>query len=243
MSQIKKAFIGLALLAVIIGVALYEVPTEKAWNYWALPLAGQVIALDAGHGGVDGGAVSPQGLIEKDINLSVTLYLRDYLQQAGAVVVITREDDRDLASPDTKSYKERKTEDLKSRLRFVEEKSAKMFVSIHMNSFPSDRWSGAQTFYPGHQPESAHLADLVQQELKRNLENTDRVAKKAENVFLMDSIKIPSVLVEVGFLSHPEESKLLGDQEYQRKVAASIYNGILRYSSGERTSPSAGSIR
>ncbi|WP_433944225.1 N-acetylmuramoyl-L-alanine amidase CwlD [Paenibacillus sp. SN-8-1] len=241
LSHIKRALIGLALLAVVIGITAYEVPSSsKVWNYWGLPLAGQVIALDAGHGGVDGGAVSKQGLIEKDINLAVALYLRDYLQQAGAVVVMTREEDKDLASPSTKGYSKRKTEDLQQRLRFIEEKEAKMFVSIHMNSFPSDRWSGAQTFYPGKQVESGTLADLVQQELRRNLENTDRVAKSADHIYILQALKIPSILVEVGFLSHPVESKLLAEQEYQRKVAASIYKGILRYSSGEKTSSSAG---
>lgn len=239
LSYLKRLLIGLALVAVIVGIVAYEVPSSRAWNYWGLPLAGQVIALDAGHGGVDGGAVSKQGVIEKDINLAVTLYLRDYLQQAGAVVVLTREDDRDLAQPETQSYKQRKTEDLQQRLRFIQEKDAKLFVSVHMNSFPSDRWSGAQTFYPEGQPESGSLADLVQQELRRNLENTDRVAKSADHIYLLQSLKVPSILVEVGFLSHPSESKLLADQTYQRKVAASIYKGILRYSSGEKTSPSA----
>ncbi|GIP24724.1 N-acetylmuramoyl-L-alanine amidase CwlD [Paenibacillus sp. J22TS3] len=240
-SYIKRALIGLALVAVIAGVAAYEVPASKVWNYWGLPLAGQVIALDAGHGGVDGGAVSKQGVIEKDINLAVTLYLRDYLQQAGAVVVLTREDDRDLANPDTKGYSKRKTEDLQQRLRFIQGKEAKLFVSIHMNSIPSERWSGAQTFYPKGNQDGSTLADLVQQELRRNLENTDRVAKSADHIYLLQSLKIPSILVEVGFLSHPAESKLLADQEYQRKVASSIYKGILRYSSGEKPSSSTDS--
>lgn len=244
LNHIKIALIGVGLLAVLIGVALYQVPAQKAWKYWSLPLAGRIIALDAGHGGPDGGAVSRQGLIEKDINLAVSLFLRDYLQQAGAVVVMTREEDKDLAGADTKGFSKRKTEDLKSRVRFVEEKQADLLISVHMNSIPSPRWSGAQTFYYLNHGDSANLAALVQAELKRNLENTDRVAKPADKkVYLLEATKIPSVLVEVGFLSHPGEAQLLGNEAYQRKVAASIYQGILRYYSGEKIETPADDVR
>ncbi|MGG6312172.1 N-acetylmuramoyl-L-alanine amidase CwlD [Paenibacillus macerans] len=244
LNHIRIALLGLGLIAVLVGIALYQAPTQKVSKYWSLPLAGQIIALDAGHGGPDGGASSRQGLIEKDINLAVSLYLRDYLQQAGAVVVMTREADKDLANADTKGYSKRKTEDLKSRVRFVEERQANLLVSIHMNSIPSPRWRGAQTFYYPSHGDSANLAALVQEELKRNLENTDRVAKPADKkVYLIESVKIPSVLVEVGFLSNPGEAQLLGSETYQRKVAASIYQGILRYYSGERIQIPADDVR
>lgn len=234
LSHIKILLIGLGLAVFLVGLAVYETPAARVSTYWSLPLAGQTIVLDAGHGGADGGAVSKQGLIEKDINLAVALYLRDYLQQAGAIVVMTREEDRDLADADTKGYKKRKTQDLKKRVRFIEEQQAKLLVSIHMNSVPSPRWRGAQTFYYLNNGDSPIVADLIQQELKRNLENTDRVSKKSDKpVYVLEALKIPAVLVEVGFLSHPEESRQLGDEKYQRKVAASIYQGILRYSSGE----------
>ncbi|WP_334075687.1 MULTISPECIES: N-acetylmuramoyl-L-alanine amidase CwlD [Paenibacillus] len=242
LGHIKKALIGLCLLAVLVGLTIYEMPAAKVWNYWSLPLAGQKIVLDAGHGGPDGGAVSKQGLIEKDINLAVALYLRDYLQQAGAIVVMTREVDKDLAGAETRGYSKRKTEDLKQRVRFIEEQQADLFISIHMNSVPSERWRGAQTFYYLNNGNSANLADLIQQELRRNLENTDRVAKVSDKpVYVLQALKIPAALVEVGFLSHPEESGLLGDESYQRKVAASIYQGLLRYASGEGAGKSADS--
>lgn len=229
--SIKKGILGAALLAVMIGIIAYDMPSAKTLNYWSLPLSGKVIAIDAGHGGPDGGAVSREGLIEKDINLSVSLYLRDYLQQAGAIVVMTREGDYDLAQRDTKGYSKRKTEDLKMRVRSIEEKRADLFISIHMNSVPSRRWSGAQTFYYPNNEGNKALAGFVQEELKTTLENTDRVTKTVNTVYLLKALKIPAVLVEVGFLSHPQESALLGDDVYQRKVATSIYRGILRYAS------------
>lgn len=233
-STMKKLLLGSFLLALFICIVLYEVPASSTWSSWSLPLSGKVIAIDAGHGGADGGAVSKQGVIEKDINLAVALYLRDYLQQAGATVVMTREKDTDLASPETKSYSKRKTEDLKQRVQMINDKKADLFITIHMNSMPSNRWSGAQVFYYPNHEDNADFAALVQDEIRRNLENTDRIAKVVNTVYLLQALKMPSVLVEVGFLSHPEESRLLAEEEYQRKVAASIYKGILRYASGEK---------
>ena len=101
------------LSSLLTGILLTQsMPAAKTWSYWTLPLSGKTIAIDAGHGGVDGGAVSKQGVIEKDLNLAIALYLRDYLQQAGAIVVMTREGDYDLATGDAKAYSKRKTEDL-----------------------------------------------------------------------------------------------------------------------------------
>ncbi|GAF10281.1 N-acetylmuramoyl-L-alanine amidase [Paenibacillus pini JCM 16418] len=194
MSMVKRMLIGVALLAIFIGVATYQIPAVKTSGYWSLPLAGKIVALDAGHGGPDGGAVSRQGVIEKDINLAITLYLRDYLQQAGALVVLTREGDYDLALQDTKGYSKRKTEDLKQRVKLIEDKRADLFMSIHLNSIPSNRWSGAQTFYYPNHPDNANLATLVQEEIKRNLENTDRIAKTMNTVYILQALKMPSAL-------------------------------------------------
>lgn len=244
LNHIKWGLLGIGLLGLLIGFAKYEVPAIKTASYWSLPLAGTTIALDAGHGGPDGGAVSKQGVIEKDINLAVTLYLRDYLQQAGALVFMTREEDRDLASADTKGYKKRKTEDLTRRVRYIEEKKAGLFVSIHMNSVPSSRWSGAQTFFSTNNGDSVTLAEYIQDELRKNLNNTDRVAKRSDkSVYLLEELKIPAVLVEVGFLSNPEEARLLRDEKYQQKVAASIYQGIMKYISKKESGSKADHTR
>jgi len=230
-----KLALSVLLLALVVFIYSYELPATNTWTEWTLPLSGKTIALDAGHGGADGGAMSKEGVIEKDINLAITLYLRDYLQQAGAVVVMTREEDKDLADRDTKGYSKRKTEDLLKRAELIDNVKADLFISVHLNSIPSAKWRGAQTFfYPNH-PDNANLAALIQDELKRNLENTDRVAKQADNpIYLLKTLKIPSALVEVGFLSNPEEARLLANEAYQKKVAAAVYQGILRYGSGEK---------
>jgi N-acetylmuramoyl-L-alanine amidase len=234
--------IGIGLLVIALtGVVLTQtMPSEKTWSYWTLPLSGKTIAIDAGHGGVDGGAVSKQGVIEKDLNLAIALYLRDYLQQAGAIVVMTREGDYDLATGDARAYSKRKTEDLKKRVAVIKQSNPAAVISIHMNSIPSAKWSGAQTFFhPGNHPENRMLATFIQDEMIRNLENTTRVAATVKDVYVLKAIEnIPTALVEVGFLSNPGESQRLADAEYQRQVAASIYEGILRYTSGEKLSGS-----
>lgn len=232
--------IGLAIVVltgILLSRALPE-QTEKTWSYWSLPLSGVTIGLDAGHGGVDGGASSKQGLVEKDLNLAIALYLRDYLQQAGAVVVMTREGDYDLATGDARAYSKRKTEDLKKRVALLSESKPAAVISIHMNSIPSAKWSGAQTFYnPDNHPDNRVLATFIQDEIKRNLSNTTRVAGTTKDVYVLKALQhIPTALVEVGFLSNPGEAGRLADAEYQRQVAASVYEGILRYSSGEKLS-------
>lgn len=229
-----KLLIGFWIAALLVYLLTYELPSARTWSYWTLPLSGKVIALDPGHGGVDGGAVSKQGTIEKDITLDLAFYLRDYLQEAGAIVVMTRETDKDLAAPGTKGLSKRKTEDLLKRADFIESHNADMLVSLHLNAIPSARWRGAQTFYySGGQALSKPLAQSIQNELKLQLQNTDRVAQTADSVYLLKTLPIPSVLVEAGFLSNPEEAALLSGSDYQRKVAAAIYQGILKYYHGE----------
>jgi len=229
-----KIILSACLALLIVYIFTNELPSRATWTYWATPLSGKTIALDAGHGGPDGGAVSKDGIIEKDVNLGITLYLRDYLQQAGAIVVMTREEDKDLADVNTEGYSRRKTEDLLQRVKFITNHKSDMMISIHVNSIPSSQWSGAQTFYDSNHPSNAGLAGLIQSELIQNLQNTNRVAKTVKTIYLLKTLTIPSALVEVGFLSNLEESKLLAQTMYQKKMAASIYQGILRYYSGEK---------
>lgn len=225
--------IGKILMVVISAVVLfflfsYTFPSIKSWKPWNLPLTGKVIVLDAGHGGIDGGA-ERDGIMEKDITLIVAEKTRDYLQEQGAVVILTREGDYDLATNHTKSVARRKTEDLQARVETINNAGADFFASIHLNSFPSSSSKGAQTFYYGSLIENEKAAKFVQDELRKSLENTDRIAKQIQHVYLMKQAKIPGVLVEVGFLSHSKERELLTTEEYQNKIAEALYRGILRY--------------
>lgn len=232
MKRIKVgAFIcGLLILFLILQ---YDFQDDNSWESWNLPLAGKIIILDPGHGGPDPGANKGDNL-EKDIALNISLQLRHYLQQQGALVIMTRETDVDLASSGTKGYSRRKVEDLKKRLKIINESEADFFASIHLNAIPSGRWRGAQTFYSSHFEESERGAKLIQDELRKDLENTDRKAKAINGIYILKHSKKPGVLVEVGFLSNHEENKLLKSEEYQQKIAESLYRGILRYFTNEK---------
>lgn len=220
-------------LIILFFILQYDFTDNDSWESWNLPLTGKIILLDPGHGGADGGAGDDE-VLEKDVALAVSLKVRDLLQQQGALVLMTREDDRDLAPEGTRGYSRRKVEDLKQRLDMINNSGAEFFVSIHLNSIPSPRWSGAQTFYSTREDGNGRSAKFIQDELRRNLENTTRRAKELNNVYILKHAKIPGSLVEIGFLSNPAEKANLKKEEYQNKVAASIYTGILRYFSDEK---------
>lgn len=225
-SRLRYTGVAIGIVALFL-IATFQFVEEYSWSSWNLPLSGKVIVLDAGHGGPDGGA-SAQGVLEKDIALSITKMLRDYLQEQGALVLMTREKDTDLAG-DIAGYRARKREDLKQRVDMINKSQADLYLSIHLNAFPSAKYSGAQTFYTMRYKENKDVAKIIQYELTQNMENTKREAKSIEHVYLMKHAKKPGALVEVGFLSNAHERDLLVTKDYQNKLAASIYKGVMRY--------------
>lgn len=227
----KIAFwiLGLTILILLIQFPLTK--GEFMWRTVPLPLAGKTIVIDPGHGGPDGGAVGKDETNEKDIALQVAKNTRDYLQQAGAIVYMTREEDKDLAGDNVSGN--RKSADIRNRLKFIHAKDPDLFVTIHLNALPSKRWSGAQTFYYPSLPENKHLATMIQEEIIHNLENTNRVPLQMNHIYLLKNAEVPGALVEIGFLSNDEELELLKDKKYQDQMAASIYKGIIRYTTEE----------
>lgn len=220
--------LGLILLLFMIQYPLSKSDSAQPTGL-SLPLAGKTIVIDPGHGGPDGGAVGSDDTLEKDIALEVGKKLQKYLQQTGALVYLTRETDTDLAADGTKGLSRRKAEDIRKRMEFIHDKDADFFVTLHLNAIPSTKWSGAQTFYYPKSEEGKHLAKMIQAEIIRNLENTKREALSINNLYLLKNAEVPGALVEIGFLSNVEERELLKQEEYQLRMAASIYEGILRY--------------
>jgi N-acetylmuramoyl-L-alanine amidase len=227
----------LVYISFIIGLIVLSFLTQLYWNpsqnAWTIPLSGKLIILDPGHGGPDTGASSRDGLLEDEVALKIALYLRDYLQEAGSFVVMTRETDVDLAQPGTQALSKRKAEDLVKRIHLIQQKNADIFISIHLNAIPSKRWRGAQTFYNPAREENKKLASFIQSEMIRNLENTKRFPEQKADIYILKYSPIPTSLVEVGFLSNPDEAKMLGSVEYQKKIAAAIYYGIIGYYSNQ----------
>jgi N-acetylmuramoyl-L-alanine amidase len=213
-----------AVLTVILDVSYFNVFThtlEKSGN--------KVIIVDAGHGGMDGGAVGRNGTIEKDINLSIAKKLKSYIEEHGDTCIMIREVDEGLYSQEG-TVRHKKNEDLKNRKEIIKEHDADMFISIHLNYFPQAQYYGAQVFYPKGDESSQRLAKLTQEELVRILDrNNKRVEKPSDTYYILNGNKVPSIIVECGFLSNPEEENLLKNEEYQNKIAWSIYCGIVRY--------------
>lgn len=196
-----------------------------------LPLTGTVIVLDPGHGGQDGGAVADDAerTEEKTITLAVAKMTRNYLEQAGATVYLTRETDTDLADDQLRGLSHRKSQDIRRRLQFIHDQEADLFITIHLNSLPSKRWRGAQTFFYPKFEANEQLAIAIQDEIIANLENTNRTPLSFTHIYLLKHAKVPGALVELGFLSNDAERELLKKSTYQQQLAASLYRGILRY--------------
>ncbi len=189
------------------------------------------VVLDAGHGGEDGGAVGINGAMEKDINLAIALELEKYLKLNHFDVVMIRDSDVSVGDQGLGTIAERKRSDTKSRLRTVEESGECILISIHQNHFSEGKYSGAQVFYSGNRPESADLAEAIRQNIVSALQpDNKRENKQAEkNIYLLYNCKIPAVLVECGFLSNPQEAEKLCTENYQKNMAAAIYNGLIDY--------------
>lgn len=191
-------------------------------------VSGKIILIDAGHGGVDAGA-SANGVLEKEINLSVAKKLKEQIETNGGTAVMTREED--CSTDDGTENGSWKVADLKKRKNMASEIGADIFISIHMNKFPQEKYKGAQVFYSSDNEESRILGEAIQKALPEILDDGNtRVAKKSDgSIFILKGVSIPSVVVECGFLSNKEEAELLKNEEYQNKVAYAIYSGLNNY--------------
>ena len=185
------------------------------------------ICLDSGHGGDDPGKIGVGGTKEKDINLQVALKLKEKLEKAGFEVVMTRETDTDLAEEGASSHK---VSDMRKRCEIIEETKPVMTVSIHQNSYTDSAVKGAQTFYYGESAEGKALAEVLQAKLVEKLDPSNhRTAKANESYYLLKKTSTPTVIVECGFLSNPEEEKKLQEEKYQEQVADAVCEGIKEY--------------
>jgi N-acetylmuramoyl-L-alanine amidase len=227
-----KYIITLSIAITLMTFAIIEVKNNMAEPAAFMPVTNKVIVLDAGHGGIDPGALSnDKNTLEKDINLKIALKLRELLESSGALVILTREDDVSLYEDSPgKTIRQRYNENLKNRKKLIDESNADLFVSIHLNAFEQSKYYGAQTFYPAKDEKSKLLATFIQKELKRVADQSNmREVKPRSDIYLLKENKIPSILIECGFLSNEKETQLLKDSNYQEKIAWSIYAGMQKY--------------
>ncbi len=186
-----------------------------------------VVVIDAGHGGKDPGKVGINGALEKEINLQIALRLKSLLEQNDVAVVLTREEDKDLASEQAAS---RKNEDLRARAALIAAAEPVVMVSIHQNSYPEEEVDGAQVFYYAGSDSGKMLGSIIQSSLKSEIDDGNhRVAKANKEYYLLKKAACPAVIIECGFLSNPSEAALLATEEYQEKLAFAVHLGIMEY--------------
>jgi N-acetylmuramoyl-L-alanine amidase len=223
----KNIVIGIMLLCILL------IPTYTAFaeDYEQVTAEKKVILIDPGHGGYDGGAEGKTGIKEKDINLSISLKLKDMLKAEGFQVFMTREKDEALIDQRSAKYSTKKSQDLANRCRIKKEVNPDLFISIHQNHFPQGQYYGSQVWYSDFK-ESSILAHLIQGNLIMDLDKSNkRVEKPAKDNYkiLRNNDTMPSVLVECGFLSNYNEELKLKNDEYQALIAKSLTRSIKTY--------------
>lgn len=189
------------------------------------------IILDAGHGGMDSGAVGIDNVLEKDINLSIALKLKDLFDASGFNTKMTRDKDESIHSEDSGTIRSQKVSDLKNRLSMINSDPNNLLISVHQNKFEDSKYKGAQVFYSNNNTLSKELAQSMRASFVGLLQkdNNREIKPSPKGVFILNKSTVPAVIVECGFLSNSEDVKNLSDKEYQSKVAFTIFCGFLDF--------------
>ena len=214
--MLNKIYVLLLFVIIVLGMNIAKASDMK--------LLGKVIYIDPGHGGKDPGAIY-NDIYESDINLKISLQLKETLEKEGAVVYLTRYDDYDLA---VKNAINRKRSDLSRRANLINNSKASLYISIHLNSISSSNWNGAQVFYVDANEENEKLASILQKNLTKELK-TKRKYKKIYNQYMYRRINVPGVLLEAGFLSNPNDRYNLQNVNHQKKLSVVIKNSIIEF--------------
>lgn len=223
----KRISVGIVLAVLVIagirmsGSAQFAVMTKKADR------AEYTVCIDSGHGGNDPGKVGIAGTKEKEVNLAIALKLKKSLEKQNIRVVMTRTDDRNLADLNATNEK---TSDMKNRVEKMDSEQPDAVVSIHQNSYTDSSAKGAQVFYYSESKEGKKLAEILQKSLIQNADpENHRMAKANTSYYILKNTAAPTVIVECGFLSNPEEETLLNTAAYQDKLVEALQNGICEY--------------
>ena len=220
--------ISFLLLAGIIIIAVVSDKSVATISERMITDSRRCLVIDAGHGGVDGGATSCTGALESNLNLEIALKLQALAGLLGMKTSMIRTTDCSVYTSG-KSIAAQKVSDLKNRVKIVNETENALLISIHQNYYSEDRYSGAQVFYP-----KTVGSEILAKQLQTTFVNTinrgsKRKAKPATGIYLMNNINCTGVLIECGFLSNPQEEKQLRDPEYQNKICCVIAATLTQY--------------
>ncbi len=230
---LKKYFsILLSFVILLLSVLYCKIQHVSSENFFQNLFP--IIIIDAGHGGEDGGAVADDGTLEKNINLDISLKLRDIISVYGYKTKLIRQTDTDLHT-EGDTIRQRKISDINHRFDIMKSYDNCLYVSIHQNKFNDSRIHGAQTFYSPNNYESKTLASFIQKSISSQLQSdNNRVIKKSgTDIYLLYNAIKPTVMVECGFISNTNELKNLKNYDYQKQMAFSIAFGIINYNLSE----------
>lgn len=218
----KKIELILVMLT-LAGLVMVSKKLEKYVNSDKVEKKEYTVVLDAGHGSSDSGKVGINGVLEKDINLSISKKTKKYLEKRGIRVVMTRDKDESLAEGENGN---RKVQDMKARVKRINDTKPDLAVSIHQNSYREESIHGAQVFYYEHSESGEKDARILQEALLAVDPDNTRQVKANTTYYLLKRTEVPILIVECGFLSNQEEAEKLASEDYQKEIAKAIANGI-----------------
>lgn len=224
-----KKRIGVTALLFFLVVAAIRVPQAAQYDVMnrRVQKAQYCICIDSGHGGNDPGKIGVAGTKEKEVNLAIALKLKKSLEKQNIRVVMTRTDDRNLADANGTNEK---TSDMKNRVAKMDSEQPDAVISIHQNSYTDSTAKGAQVFYYSESEKGKKLAEVLQKSLIENADpENHRMAKANTSYYILKNTSAPTVIVECGFLSNPEEERLLNTAQYQEKLVDALQKGICEY--------------
>lgn len=227
----KLIFLSIMLTLAIMYLSFGSLVEEKAIATNKSLDSTKTVIIDAGHGGEDGGAIGIDEICEKDINLEIAKKLKYIFEFNGMNVVMTRDSDKSIHDEDCKTISEKKKSDIRNRLKIIEDTDNAIVLSIHQNKFEQKSCKGAQIFYGKNNEDSEVLAEYLQKSFINKLqpENKRTIQKDNRKLYLLENATCPIVLIECGFLSNDEDAKNLTDDDYQKKIALTIFKGVMDY--------------
>ena len=195
------------------------------------------IVIDPGHGGMDGGASSKSGIMEKNINLNIASKVHYLLRFFGVHTIMTRQSDISLNFKEGNRIRENKIADINARVDIVNSAENPFYLGIHLNNFTQSQYFGAQVFYKKGNLESKNLADKVQSSMIQilNKDNYRNIKEVPESILIVKKTTCPAIIAECGFLSNPEEAENLNKPSYQNKIAISILQGYFDFEAKNET--------
>lgn len=237
MISLKKVVPYFIIIVIVAGLVFVSFNTDNEAAVKSSNSELPVIIIDAGHGGMDGGAVSADGTQEQHLNLDIALKMNEYLTELGYKTVLTRADDNSIHDSDADTIRQQKVSDIHNRLKIIEENPDSIFVSVHQNYYTESKYSGTQVFYSVNNQESEKLAQNIQSSVVSSLQpdNTRQIKQSGSSIYLLHHSTVPSVLVECGFLSNAEETEKLKSEDYRMQMAQAVCKGIINYLNGTET--------